>query len=172
MWGLPYIIFRPHNVYGPRQNLTDRYRNVVGIFINQALRGEPMTIFGDGQQTRAFSYIEDIAPIIARGPTVARAYHDVFNLGADQPYTVLEIAEAVSEAVGVPLRVNHLPARHEAVNAHSDHHHVNETFGRAPATPLKEGIAKMVAWARTQPKREPAKFSAIEVKRGLPPSWR
>ena len=59
------MIFRPHNVYGPRQNIGDRYRNVVGIFMNQILQGRPMTIFGDGTQTRAFSYIDDVAPVMA-----------------------------------------------------------------------------------------------------------
>ena len=65
MFGLDYMIFRPHNVYGPRQNIGDRYRNVVGIFMNQILQGQPMTIFGDGTQTRAFSYIDDVAPVMA-----------------------------------------------------------------------------------------------------------
>ena len=65
MFGLAYTIFRPHNVYGERQNIADRYRNVVGIFMNQLLNGEPMTIFGDGEQERAFTHISDIAPIIA-----------------------------------------------------------------------------------------------------------
>ena len=65
MFGLRYVIFRPHNVYGPRQNIGDRYRNVVGIFMNQILQGRPMTIFGDGTQTRAFSYIDDVAPVMA-----------------------------------------------------------------------------------------------------------
>ena len=65
MFGLDYIVFRPHNVYGERQNIGDKYRNVVGIFMNQILQGKPMTVFGDGTQTRAFSYIGDVAPIIA-----------------------------------------------------------------------------------------------------------
>jgi len=65
MFGLNYIIFRPHNVYGERQNIGDRYRNVIGIFMNQLMKGEPLTIFGDGKQTRAFSYIDDVAPVIA-----------------------------------------------------------------------------------------------------------
>lgn len=66
MFGLDYIIFRPHNVYGERQNIGDKYRNVIGIFMNQILTGQPMTIFGNGEQTRAFSYIDDVAPIIAK----------------------------------------------------------------------------------------------------------
>ena len=64
MFGLNYIVFRPHNVYGENQNLGDRYRNVIGIFMNQIMQGRPMTIFGDGKQTRAFSYIDDVAPVI------------------------------------------------------------------------------------------------------------
>src|SRR5262249_27124532 len=59
MFGLNYIIFRPHNVYGEHQNIGDRYRNVIGIFMNQIMRGQPLTIFGDGSQTRAFTYIDD-----------------------------------------------------------------------------------------------------------------
>ena len=65
MFGLDYTIFRPHNVYGEHQNIGDRYRNVVGIFMNQMMQGEPMTIFGDGTQKRAFSHIDDVAPLIA-----------------------------------------------------------------------------------------------------------
>src|SRR6266496_2062196 len=66
MFGLDYVVFRPHNVYGEGQNIGDRYRNVVGIFMNQLLQGQPMTVFGDGLQTRAFSHVDDVAPIIAQ----------------------------------------------------------------------------------------------------------
>ena len=66
MFGLDYVIFRPHNVYGERQNIGDKYRNVVGIFMNQILQGKPMTVFGDGTQTRAFSYIGDLVPAMVR----------------------------------------------------------------------------------------------------------
>src|ERR1700685_4247965 len=74
MFGLDYVVFRPHNVYGERQNIGDRYRNVVGIFMNQLLRGEPMTMFGDGNQQRAFSHIEDVAPLIAASVDYPEAY--------------------------------------------------------------------------------------------------
>ena len=70
---MDYVVFRPHNVYGPHQNMFDKYRNVVGIFINQIHHGEPMTVFGNGEQVRAFSYIDDVAPVIARGPLVQSA---------------------------------------------------------------------------------------------------
>src|SRR5262245_62533911 len=93
MFNLNYIIFRPHNVYGERQNIADKYRNVVGIFINNLLQGKPMTIFGDGTQTRAFSYIGDVAPIIAKSIEVPEAYNQIFNIGADQPYSINELRD-------------------------------------------------------------------------------
>jgi len=73
MFGLNYVIFRPHNIYGERQNIADRYRNVIGIFMNQVMSNQPMTVFGDGLQTRAFSHVNDVAPIIARAPLEAAA---------------------------------------------------------------------------------------------------
>ena len=112
MFDLDYIIFRPHNVYGERQNIADQYRNVVGIFMNQILQDKPMTVFGDGGQSRAFSHISDVAPIIARSIEVPEAYDQIFNVGADQPYTVNELACAVARAMGDP-NVNHLEARNE-----------------------------------------------------------
>ena len=92
VFGLPYVIFRPHNVYGPRQNIGDRYRNVIGIFMNQILQGQPMTIFGDGTQTRAFSYVGDVAPIMAEAIERPAAWNNVFNVGADQPFTLNDLA--------------------------------------------------------------------------------
>src|SRR5690349_21026488 len=100
MFGLDYIIFRPHNVYGERQNIGDRYRNVVGIFMNQLLKGEPMTIFGDGEQERAFTHISDVAPIIAEAINFPAARNEIFNVGADVPFTVNLLAKVVAAAMG------------------------------------------------------------------------
>src|SRR5687768_6475667 len=104
VFGLRSIIFRPHNVYGERQNIGDRYRNVVGIFMNQILRGEPLTIFGDGTQTRAFTHVADVAPVIADAIGRPEAYDQTFNIGADHPFTINALGEAVSRAMGVPFR--------------------------------------------------------------------
>src|SRR5688572_17126474 len=101
MFGLEYSIFRPHNVFGPRQNIGDRYRNVIGIFMNQILQGQPMTIFGDGTQTRAFSYIGDVAPIVAEAVDVPAARDAIFNVGADTPCSLNDLARAVAAAMGV-----------------------------------------------------------------------
>src|SRR5687768_5666153 len=120
-FGLPYVIFRPHNVYGERQNIGDRYRNVIGIFMNQIMRGEPMTIFGDGRQTRAFTYAGDIAPVIAEAPLCATAHGEVFYVGADTPYEIRVLAERVAAAMGVHPELRFLEARKEVVHAFSSH---------------------------------------------------
>ncbi len=172
MFGLDYIVFRPHNVYGERQNIGDKYRNVIGIFMNQILQGQPMTIFGDGTQTRAFSYIDDIAPVIARSAEVPQAYDNVFNLGADVPYTVNELAETVAKVMGVEPQIRHLEPRKEVVHAFSDHSKIKRILGDAGhSTDLTEGLSRMAAWVKTHGARKASLFKNIEVSKNLPPSW-
>ncbi len=171
MFGLPYVILRPHNVYGERQNIGDRYRNVVGIFINQLLRGEPMTIFGDGEQKRAFTHISDVAPIIARAIDIPAARNQIFNVGADVPFTVNELARLVSEAMELPLKVKHLEPRNEVQVAFSDHSKAERVFGGKQKLPLEEGIRRMAKWAKTHGARESSVFQNIEIMKNLPASW-
>ena len=172
MFGLDYIVFRPHNVYGPRQNIGDRYRNVVGIFMNQILQGLPMTIFGDGTQTRAFSYIEDVAPVMASALDEPRAWNEVFNVGADQPCTLIDLAHRVAAAMGVEPRMSHLPARHEVQHAYSSHEKLRRVFGARATTSIDEGLRAMADWVRRQGARSSAPFDDIEVTRNLPAVWR
>lgn len=171
MFGLPYIIFRPHNVYGERQNISDPYRNVIGIFMNQVLRGEPMTVFGDGTQTRAFSHVDDVAGPIVEAPFVPEAYQQVFNVGADRPHTILRLAEEIAAAFDVEPEIRHLPARNEVVHAFASHERAEAVFGRRETVSLEEGIRRMAHWVRSQGPRKPVVFSGIEVERNLPPSW-
>ena len=171
LFGLNYVIFRPHNVFGPRQNIGDRYRNVVGIFMNQILQGKPMTIFGDGTQTRAFSYIDDVAPMIADAIDRPQSWNQTFNVGADQPYSLLELAMAVAAAMGVAPRIQHLEPRHEVQHAHSSHEKAHLVFGVRPQTTLEAGLARMAAWVRAHGARTSAPFEGIEITRQLPPAW-
>ncbi len=172
MFGLPSIIFRPHNVYGEKQNIGDKYRNVVGIFMNQIMQGLPMTIFGDGNQRRAFSYIDDVAPIIARSVEKPEAYNQVFNIGADQPYTVNYLAEQVAKAFNVKPVIKYLERRNEVDEAYSDHSKVDRILGKGPKVSLEEGIQKMSGWAKKAGARKSQDFKNIEVSINLPPSWR
>jgi UDP-glucose 4-epimerase len=172
MFGLNYVIFRPHNVYGEYQNLGDRYRNVVGIFMNQLMQRQPLTVFGDGHQQRAFTYVGDIAPLIARSAMTPEAYGEVFNVGADTPYTVNELATLVMEAMGMNGELRHLEARNEVVFAFSDHSKAARVFGAHRETTLAEGLARMAPWAKAVGARRSGTFDNIEIERNLPPSWR
>jgi UDP-glucose 4-epimerase len=171
MFGLDSIVFRPHNVYGEGQNIADRYRNVIGIFMNQAMSGAPMSVFGDGEQTRAFTYIDDVAPVIAASVDVPAAYGQTFNIGADTPYTVNRLARVVSDEFGVQSEVVHLKAREEVVHAYSSHNRLREVFGETAATSLEDGVARMAAWARARGPMAPVRFEGIELLKNLPPSW-
>ena len=171
MFGLDYVIFRPHNVYGERQNIGDRYRNVVGIFMNQLLKGESMTVFGDGQQQRAFTHINDVAPIIAESAQVPEARNQVFNVGADKPFTVNELARAVAEAMGMECNVSHLDSRNEVFLAFSDHGKAESVFGQRKQTSLEEGIRAMATWVKQHGARTSNIFDQIEIRKKMPPSW-
>ena len=173
MFGLNYIIFRPHNVYGQRQNIGDRYRNVIGIFMNQIMRGQPMSVFGDGKQTRAFSHISDVAPVIARSIERKECYNQVFNVGADKPYSVLELAQTVAKAMVVEPNIIRLEPRNEVVDAFSSHEKVKNIFGDIiKNVPLNTGVLEMASWAKKTGARNSKKFGNIEVERNLPHSWK
>ncbi len=161
------------NCYGERQNLNDKYRNVLGIFINQIKRNKPLTIYGDGKQTRAFSHIADSSHIIAKSIEIKEAYNQVFNIGADKPYTVNYLADVVRKAMNKPnYEIIHLNARKEVMHAHSTHEKAKKILGFEDKTPLEEGVKKMVEWAKDIEVREGKKFDNIEITENLPESWR
>lgn len=168
MFGLDVTVFRPHNVYGPGQNCGDRYRNVVGIFMRQALYGGPLTIFGDGRQVRAFSYITDIV-----APMVAAYEQDVtgtFNIGGEQPVTILDLARKVSDLFdGVPIR--HLEERREVREAWCDHTRARHALGFSPEVDLDDGLEEMAEWVRAKGVRWTTP-PPVEVSAGLPEFWR
>jgi UDP-glucose 4-epimerase len=171
MFGLNYVIFRPHNVYGENQNIGDKYRNVIGIFMNQIMQNKPMTIFGDGEQTRAFSYIDDVAIPIANCVNTPKAYNEVFNIGADKPYTINELVGVVCKNLNAQPNTKYLQARKEVVHAYSDHAKAHRIFGTDGAVSLDEGIKKMAAWAKVVGARKSQEFNNVEIRKNMPEGW-
>jgi len=171
MFGLNYIVFRPHNVYGEHQNIGDPYRNVLGIFMNQIMQDQPLTIFGDGTQTRAFSYIDDVAPVIAGSVETESAYNEVFNVGADTHYSVIELASVVAAAFGVKPNIRYLPARKEVLHAYASHAKCRQIFKVDAPVALTEGVQRMARWAQEVGSRKGQYFENVEVTECLPPSW-
>lgn len=172
MFGLNYVIFRPHNVYGENQNIGDKYRNVIGIFMNNIMQDLPMTIFGDGKQTRAFSYISDVAPVITQSIYRPETYNKIYNVGADKPYSVLELAEVVANAMGIEPSIEFLDPRNEVVHAFSSHERIKQYFNDLIKNiSIEEGIGKMADWAREVGARKSSQFKNIEISKNMPKSW-
>lgn len=172
--GLPYTIIRPHNVVGIYQNIWDKYRNVVGIFIRKVLNGEPMLIYGDGEQTRAFSdikyYMEPLEKIGNQFTGMT------FNLGSDKTYTVNNLASVVEEVAfkhGIKARRKYVEERHEVKHAYCDHSLAKNPNGLnfEDNTNLKDLVNTMFTWAITQPKRE-QKRMPYEITKGMYEYWK
>ena len=172
MFGMDYIIFRPHNVYGKHQNIGDKYRNVVGIFMNQILQEKPLSIFGNGEQTRAFTHIDDVAPYIANSVNIPKARNSVFNIGSDTVYSVKELAVEVSNAMHSDVEILQLEQREEVVDAHANHKKFDAVFNPKPQVGLKTGLSQMAEWVKSHGSRSSKEFQNIEITENLPESWK
>lgn len=169
-----YVIIRPHNVFGPRQCLSDIHRNVIGIWMNKIMREEPITIYGDGEQIRAFSYIENSVPAYIKALDVPSA--GIYNVGADRPITINNLAKLIMEMMGVGYYypVEHLPDRHQEVKqAYTDHYRAKRDLGLNDQISLEVGIEKMAAWAIQQGPQEWKTTDKLEIPNKLTPKmWR
>ncbi|MBC8442787.1 MAG: NAD-dependent epimerase/dehydratase family protein [Proteobacteria bacterium] len=169
--GLDWCIIRPHNVYGKKQNIWDKYRNVLGIWMYQHMNENPITIFGDGTQTRAFSYIDDVLEPFWNAATDERASKEIINLGGIKEYTITEAADILMEVMGGE-EVKYLEQRHEVKHAWSTHQKSVELLDYTETVGLKEGLIEMWEWAQEQPTRKQQKFTTYEVDKGIYSFWK
>ena len=150
VYGFEYTIVRPHNVYGPRQNIADPYRNVVGIFMNRIMRKEPLYVYGDGEQKRAFTYIDDNIPYFAETMFNPKANGEILNLGPIEEETINELAWLVQREFGVKSELVYLPDRPlEVKYAYCTYDKAVKLLGYMTSTSLEEGIHKMAEWAKS-----------------------
>lgn len=169
--GLDWCIIRPHNVYGIKQNIWDKYRNVLGIWMYQHLNEKPMTIYGDGNQTRAFSYIDDCLEPLWKSAVDPRASKQIINLGGMVEYTINEANEILREVVGGG-EVVHLEPRHEVKAAHPTWRKSVELLDYKETTSLKDGLSIMWKWALKQPMRKQFIWESYELEKGIYSFWR
>jgi UDP-glucose 4-epimerase len=172
--GPAYTIFRPHNVFGSRQNISDPYRNVVGIFMACAMQNRPLPVFGDGLQTRSFSHIASVAHAIATAPFVSNARNQTFNIGGDEPMSVRELAETIADEFGITRNLHFMPARKEVLHAHCKHDLARRVFPDAydQALDIRSGIKEMAIYVRSRPVPPATECpTPIEIHDHLPPSW-
>lgn len=141
--GVPVRIIRIFNTYGPRMDAQDG--RVVTNFINQALGGEPLTIYGDGSQTRSFQYVDDLVEGIVR--LMGIDFCEPVNLGNPEEYTMLELAQLVQEVTGTkaPLEYHPLP-QDDPKQRRPDITRARELLEWQPTVPVREGLAKTIAF--------------------------
>lgn len=171
--GLRYNIVRPHNVLGIYQNIWDKYRNVIGIFIRRAINNQPLLVYGDGEQTRAFS---DIQYYMKPFHMLRRDTYngEIFNLGADQEYRLIDVANMVKSVANmyfIDAKIKHVEPRHEVKNAYCDHSKAKFLLNFEDKTDLKDLICRMFTWAMSEPERSVKKFK-YEVKKGIYEYWK
>jgi len=173
--GIDWCVVRPHNIFGPFQSIWQKHRNVIGLWMRAVLEGKPIVIFGDGEQRRAFSYIDDVIPALWKCYEWDSASERVINVGGSQPVTINELAQAFARVVG-PGNIRREPARHEVRDAWCTTRLSEELLQYRDTVSLEEGIGRMWRWAQKAwaeyPERrdQPADFD-IETSRGMPPSW-
>jgi UDP-glucose 4-epimerase len=172
--GFDYTIIRPHNVYGPRQIIWDPYRNVAGIFINRILNGKPPIIYGDGTQTRSFSYIDDVTPYIAKAGMIDETKGEIINVGPLEEFTINELAHTILAAFGSDLEPLHLPDRpREVKHAYCTNDKAKRLLGYKTSVTLQEGIARMVAWAKELGPQEFQYLDELELSGDkIPKTWK
>ncbi len=169
--GLNWCIIRPHNVYGDNQNIWDRYRNVLGIWMFQKLNDKPFTIFGDGKQQRAFSYMDDCLLPLWVAATSEQSSKQIINLGGTKETSIHEAAEILSKIVG-GAEIQFLEPRHEVKHAFPTYQKSVDILGYKDITNLENGLHKMWEWAKRQPKRPRQEWISYELEKGIYQFWK
>ncbi len=170
--GLKYTIVRPHNFYGQNQNIWDKYRNVLGIWMYQIINDMQPTIFGDGEQKRAFSYVDDSLVPFWNASQRDECIGEIINLGGIKEYTINEACDTLLKVTGTPLTKNYLEARHEAKHAWSTWEKSVKLLDFDHKIDLEEGLTKMWNWAQTQPNRKRFFWGDYELNKGIYDYWK
>ena len=175
-----YVIIRPHNVYGQKQNLADPYRNVIAIFINCLLNNKHFYVYGDGNQKRAFTYIDDFTPYFAKSGFSKEANGEIINIGPKEEHSINELVNVVLKVFfpdgDIPKHLNpqYLPLRpQEVMEAYCTNDKAVKLLGYETTVTLEEGVVKMIKWAK---EKGPQKFKYLKngvelATKELPQTW-
>jgi len=170
--GLNYTIIRPHNFYGINQNIWDKYRNVLGIWMYQILNKESPTIFGDGSQVRAFSYVDDSVIPFWNASQNDNCKGEIINLGGTKEYSISEACNILINVTGQNIKPVYLEPRHESKYAWATWDKSIELLGFEHKVNLEEGVGKMWEWAKKQPNRERYVWPEYELNKGIYEYWK
>lgn len=150
LYGLHTVTLRYFNVFGPAQDPRSTYAAVIPLFIRHALSDEPLTVFGDGSQTRDFTYVENIVEANLQATVADVSPGSVYNVAAGRPRTIRELVATLEEIVGKPLDVRYAPPRPgDIVHSHAALDRTRTELGWSPSVDFPEGLRRTVDWYRT-----------------------
>lgn len=173
LYGMDYTIIRPHNVMGPRQNISDPYRNVLGIWFNRIMRNRQPMVYGDGYQKRSFTYITDLVEPIAECAFLGQAQNETFNIGSDEIITLNEAAKEICKVMDFEAGFMRTKGRPQEVKfAYPSHEKAKRLLNYEAKVPFKEGIKLMADWVKTQPVQQFVFFDRLEIEKKVPKVWK
>ncbi|WOE82526.1 NAD-dependent epimerase/dehydratase family protein [Pseudomonas protegens] len=142
--GLEPVILRFFNIFGPRQDPSSPYSGVISIFSERAKSARPITVFGDGGQTRDFVYVEDLVKILVQGLEHPTPAADATNVGLSGVTTLNDLIAALEQISGQPLNVSHGAARSGDIrHSKADNRRLLQRFDLGTPTSLTEGLARL-----------------------------
>jgi UDP-glucose 4-epimerase len=169
--GMEYCVILPHNIFGKYQNIWDPYRNVLGIWMYKATQGEPFTIYGDGEQTRAFSYIDDILPCLWKSAVSECSKNERINLGGKKHVSLNEAARLVAKITGTN-DIIYLEPRHEVKHAWSSYQKSEEILDYTENTSFERGLELMWEWVKVQKPRSRIFWPKYELEKNIYSYWK
>lgn len=172
--GIEYVIAIPHNIIGTRQKYDDPYRNVVSIMINRMLQGKAPIIYGDGSQTRSFSFIDDCVDSMVR--MIDCPDKCIYNIGPDDKdgsvHSVKELADIIAEVIGFKGKYIYVPDRpREVKHAYCSSDKIRKEFGFKTKTNIIEGIKEMVEDIKKKGVKDFKYDYPLEIENGAPKTW-
>lgn len=173
--GFEHVIAVPHNIIGPKQKYDDPYRNVAAIMINRMLQGQQPVIYGDGEQQRSFSFVQDCVTPLVKMATLGGLDGEIINIGPDEePVTINELARVLAGMLDFELEPIFLPERTREVRiATCSADKARRLLDYRTTVSLRDGLLSMIEWIRAHGTRPFRHHLPLEIDSPLVPStWR
>jgi len=149
-FGIETTAFRFFNIFGPRQDPTSPYSGVISIFIERVSRGEPVTVFGDGRQTRDFVYVGDLATLLVQALSSKQTAGQVINVGRGKQCTLLELLDALEKLTGKLVERRFAAARlGDIVHSRADTSRLVRLLGKLPETDIVTGLGEILRYRKS-----------------------
>jgi nucleoside-diphosphate-sugar epimerase len=151
VYGIRTAVLRLTNTYGPRMRIKDARQTFLGIWIRRLLEGEPILVYGDGRQVRDFNYVDDLVRALLMAAVDERAYGQIFNLGADDPMTLKDVAVKMTSAHAGSFEVVPFPNKLKAIDIgdyYGDYRRIRSQLGWIPQISLEEGLKRSITYFR------------------------